>query len=777
MPTLKYHDGTGWKSLPTGGGALPEATVYRSQSGPTLALNATWGPLDPRAAGVVIEPAGSFIENADKSVSVRDAGWYDVSAQIGTVGIFDGSIHGALGSVAVGTDLALGQGRGNPQTGAVVSLATALYLTPASKVFCTGYASAAASLQVVHLTIARIGGPKGDTGGNATVAMDVVHFVGGSGEPAFQNSWKNYDNDAAAPSANPLHRSLCFRKDPLGKVLLAGTIKGGSHHTVAFTLPAGHCPAIDLGFSISAAAGMATVLILANGGVIVSNSVTSNVTAYAFLDGLTFDTGTVTQMPTGPQGPKGDTGNGTDIYAQLAQSTTRPFTAIASQVWTWIPVPPSLTITSASGSPDFTRNADGTLTINVAGNYHFEASVQATVGMADNTSWHLVLCRKAGALPELGDQIGQFNFTTGTQANNYPTAHVSADQVCAVGDRIGTYMWQSAAATNVTYIGFSAFKTGTGPQGPKGDTGGNATVPIEAWHTVGAAGEPAYQGAWGPHVAGPYAAKFRKRPDGVVELDGMVRGGTTGVVFTLPTGYTPYGYGLNALYLPALVSSKYVGYITITGTGLVNVEASAGQSIVAGDWISLQGLKFSTDQTTFPTGPQGPPGPGVRGLVTALPTSPQDGDECYFQDVAMAALGVVWHLRYRTASTSANKWEFLGGGSITARADAQSVVTSGWSGGHGPLIRVPLSGDYMVSMSCSPTLPGTAQVAMGLLGAANFTQTALTNHPSGEQFLSRPDFLFPDLLAGSDVSLAFFAGVAGVTVGNRNLSIHPVRAR
>ena len=48
-------------------------------------------------------------------------------------------------------------------------------------------------------------------------------------------------------------------------------------------------------------------------------------------------------------------------------------------------------------------------------------------------------------------------------------------------------------------------------------------------------------------------------------------------------------------------------------------------------------------------------------LVTALPGSPFDGQEIYFQNAGMATDGIVWHLRYRSGGGT-YKWEFLGGG-------------------------------------------------------------------------------------------------------------------
>ena len=56
--------------------------------------------------------------------------------------------------------------------------------------------------------------------------------VGGSNNPAFENSWVNFDST----------RKARFYKDPYGVVHLAGLIKTGAITDTAFTLPSGYIP-------------------------------------------------------------------------------------------------------------------------------------------------------------------------------------------------------------------------------------------------------------------------------------------------------------------------------------------------------------------------------------------------------------------------------------------------------------------------------------------------------------------------------------------------------
>jgi hypothetical protein len=100
--------------------------------------------------------------------------------------------------------------------------------------------------------------------------------------------------------------------------------------------------------------------------------------------------------------------------------------------------------------------------------------------------------------------------------------------------------------------------------------------------------------------------------------------------------------------------------------------------------------------------PQGP----IASFVSTLPSSPYDGQECYY--LADAAAGIVWHLRYRAASTSAYKWEMLGGaplrgadlgngGDPTAAGESTTSAAFVDLATLGPDVTVPLAGEYLVS--------------------------------------------------------------------------------
>jgi hypothetical protein len=107
---------------------------------------------------------------------------------------------------------------------------------------------------------------------------------------------------------------------------------------------------------------------------------------------------------------------------------------------------------------------------------------------------------------------------------------------------------------------------------------------------------------------------------------------------------------------------------------------------------------------------------GVPPYVTALPTPPFDGFEVFY--AADATNGVIWHLRYRSGGGT-HKWEYVGGPPLYSLVTTQESTTSSSYvalATAGPSVTLPLAGDYMVEIGAkiqtAPTVAASPSSAI-----------------------------------------------------------------
>lgn len=114
--------------------------------------------------------------------------------------------------------------------------------------------------------------------------------------------------------------------------------------------------------------------------------------------------------------------------------------------FTLLPVSIIPNITSTSGAPDFVRNADGTVTIKVAGLFMFTGGLGVNEAIAGAVLLDTRMTVKAGnAVPiETDERIGMHRVELPT--GSYPTLPFSGARRCAVNDRVAVYGMQSSGA-------------------------------------------------------------------------------------------------------------------------------------------------------------------------------------------------------------------------------------------------------------------------------------------------------------------------------------------
>jgi collagen type I/II/III/V/XI/XXIV/XXVII alpha len=605
------------------------------------------------------QPSGAFTINGNGSMTVRDAGIYDIEASVAATGAWATANVRMITGLGVGASAAaatdnIARADSTPPAGGfpTTTLAGSYYLAAGSILWVTYFGQTnAGSAACVRFSIKRVGagpqgaagpqgptgsqgltgaagtagaagatgptGPQGPTGatgatgGNATVPMDTWHYVGTTGEPAYQNSWSAYGGS---------YPGLHYRKNPDGRVVMAGVVKGGASGTVICTLPVGYrLPVADTTMLVQMNGGFGGVSVYANGNVTLGWPAPANGSSYTFLDGTEFDTETVTAMLTGPQGPAGAAGApgapGGTMDAS-AFSGTGPGTAFTAATWKTLPCASAVTVEPATG--DYVVNGDGSVTIVKAGWYSLSATVFFGGGASAGAIYATI-----GNTPNAENSWAESDATTTGALTSVSTSAVKV----AAGTQVYVTCYTATAASNVTLRRFDIARVGgpTGPTGAAGAPGGNATVPIDNWHVVGAAGEPAFANGWTSYGSPYPPLSFRKDPLGIVHFRGQGYAAnavaTMTGMFTLPAGYWPAGQsyficpaGSASGHLKVMVSATSSG----TTPGVVNIEAFAANMT-----IDLSEVEFDTGTVTaMPTGPTGPT--GATGATGGNATVPMD---------------------------------------------------------------------------------------------------------------------------------------------------------
>lgn len=168
--------------------------------------------------------------------------------------------------------------------------------------------------------------------------------------------------------------------------------------------------------------------------------------------------------------------------------------------------------------------------------------------------------------------------------------------------------------------------------------------------------------------------------------------------------------------------------------------------------------------------------------VTVLPSSPIDGDEIYY--VADSTKGIIWHLRYNSASASAYKWEFVGGPELIAgfwpglvTPDSITSATYAVLPTNPTSLTTPLAGDYEVELSATmdgPTL-GTLVYLAFKRGAAAAVDGDAINVRIDQLLSASGNFEMLGIAASSVIALHAKSSTTGARVFNRALTLKPRR--
>lgn len=161
-------------------------------------------------------------------------------------------------------------------------------------------------------------------------------------------------------------------------------------------------------------------------------------------------------------------------------------------------------------------------------------------------------------------------------------------------------------------------------------------------------------------------------------------------------------------------------------------------------------------------------------LVTALPSSPVDGQEIILTD-SLSAGTYHWHLRY-VAARSSNKWVFIGGSPFSALiATSESMTATSYQAmtTPGPSVAVPVAGDYIVEHGALFTVSNTIFMSYDIGATGAVDVDSVRSNSNGYHFRRKSKLALTAVTltskyrvdAGTHSAAERFLGITPIAIG------------
>jgi hypothetical protein len=171
--------------------------------------------------------------------------------------------------------------------------------------------------------------------------------------------------------------------------------------------------------------------------------------------------------------------------------------------------------------------------------------------------------------------------------------------------------------------------------------------------------------------------------------------------------------------------------------------------------------------------------PAALSYGTTLPGSPVDGQEAVLVDSTTNPT-YQWRFRYNAGSSSAYKWEFVGGssGRVSDTATTGIGAVAAWAGGFTPTFAAPRAGDYRIDARIGLVAGGTAGTLYAGVSKSSASNTPLDNSQAtlaanGQAVAVAMATV--TMTATEVISIIVYASVTGMSILGRAVTVTPVR--
>lgn len=201
-----------------------------------------------------------------------------------------------------------------------------------------------------------------------------------------------------------------------------------------------------------------------------------------------------------------------------------------------------------------------------------------------------------------------------------------------------------------------------------------------------------------------------------------------------------------------------------------------------GDVVVYNGITYLCVRPTNKAPTSWLPGQQIPSYGTTLPATPYDGQEAILVD-SISNPSYTWRFRYNASSTSAYKWEFVGGAPAYAQAGQGAWSTVGVANAWVVLspslsFNVPRGGDYWgeTSAQCSGgAVNEFIQIALGHNVTIPITTAQAAGQAGNVMFMATHAGRVNSIGSGGYIAACYYGTVAGMQFANRWLAVTPIR--